>query len=83
MRLRTGLRYRWVPGIATARPDHDPLARQRHIIAWHPRRALNAITVRVLDADLLTVHVQLNTAQAGDSGGPRPGPRRPSPRHQP
>jgi hypothetical protein len=65
VRLRTGLRYRWVPGIATVRPDYDPLARQRQIIAWHPLRALN---VRVFGADLLTVHVQLNTAQAGDPG---------------
>ena len=59
VRLRSGLRYRWVPGIATVCPDDDPLARQRRIIAWHPLRALNAITVRVLGADLLTVHVQL------------------------
>ena len=70
VRLRIGLRYRWVPGIATLRPDDNPLARQRRIIAWHPLRALNAINVRVLGADLLTVHIQLNTALAGDSGGP-------------
>jgi deazaflavin-dependent oxidoreductase (nitroreductase family) len=68
VRLRTGLRYRWVPGIATIRPDDDPLARQRQIIAWHPLRALNAVNVRVLGADLLTVHVRLNLAQAGDPG---------------
>jgi deazaflavin-dependent oxidoreductase (nitroreductase family) len=72
VRLRVGLRYRWVPGIATVRPDDDPLARQRQIIAWHPLRALNAVNVRVLGADLLTVHVQLNTAPAGDSGRPVP-----------
>jgi deazaflavin-dependent oxidoreductase (nitroreductase family) len=59
VRLRTGLRYRWVRGVATLRPDDDPLARQRQIIAWHPMRALNAVNVRVLGADLLTVHVQL------------------------
>lgn len=70
VRLRTGLRYRWVPGIATVCPDDDPLARQRRIIAWHPLRALNAMYVRVWGADLLTVHVQLSTAQAGDPGGP-------------
>ena len=66
VRLRTGLRYRWVSGIATVRPDDDPLARQRSIIAWHPLRALNAVNVRVLGADLLTVDVrlQLNAAQA-------------------
>jgi len=72
VRLRIGLRYRWVPGIATIRPDDDPLARQRQIIAWHPLRALNAINVRVLGADLLAVHVQLNLAQAGDTGRPAP-----------
>jgi deazaflavin-dependent oxidoreductase (nitroreductase family) len=59
VRLRVGWRYRWVPGIATILPDDDPLARQRRIIAWHPLRTLNAINVRVLGADLLTVHVQL------------------------
>ena len=83
VRLRIGLRYRWVPGIATLCPDDDPLARQRHVIAWHPLRALNAINVRVLGADLLTVHVQLSTAQAGDSAGPVPAvavqPRTPAP----
>jgi deazaflavin-dependent oxidoreductase (nitroreductase family) len=70
VRLRVGLRYRWVPGIAMVCPGDDPLARQRQIIAWHPLRALNAINVRVLGADLLTVHVQLSIAQAGDSGQP-------------
>jgi hypothetical protein len=33
---------------------------KRRIIAWHPLRALNAVNVRVLGADLVTVHVQLN-----------------------
>ena len=61
VRLRVGLRYRWVSGIATIRPDDDPLARQRRIIAWHPLRALNAMYVRVWGADLLVVHVQLHT----------------------
>jgi hypothetical protein len=83
VRLRVGLRYRWVPGIATLCPGDDPLARQRHVIAWHPLRALNAINVRVLGADLLTVHVQLSTAQAGHPGGPLPAvavlPRTPAP----
>jgi deazaflavin-dependent oxidoreductase (nitroreductase family) len=69
VRLRVGLRYRWVPGIATLRPGDDPLARQRKIIAWHPLRALNAINVRVLGADLLTVHVQLDTTRARHARG--------------
>jgi hypothetical protein len=69
VRLRIGLRYRWVPGIATICPDDGPLARQRQIIAWYLLCALNAVYVRVFGADLLTVHVQLSTAQAGDSAG--------------
>jgi deazaflavin-dependent oxidoreductase (nitroreductase family) len=59
VRLRLGWRYRWVPGVAEILPDDDALARQRRIIRWHPLRALNAINVRVLGADLLTVRVQL------------------------
>jgi deazaflavin-dependent oxidoreductase (nitroreductase family) len=68
VRLRIGLRYRWVDGIATVHPDDDPLARQRQIIAWHPLRALNAINVRVLGADLLSVHVQLQLGKARADG---------------
>jgi predicted lipoprotein with Yx(FWY)xxD motif len=68
VRLRIGLRYRWVRGIATVCPDDDPLARQRRIIAWHPLRALNAINVRVGGADLLSVHVQLDSTPEGESG---------------
>ena len=68
VRLRLGLRYRWVDGIATVRPDDDPLARQRRIIAWHPLRALNAINVRVQGADLLTVHIQLDLGPASHPG---------------
>ncbi len=59
VRLRIGWRYRWVNGVATVLPEDDALARQRRIIAWHPLRALNAINVRVLGADLVTVHVHL------------------------
>jgi deazaflavin-dependent oxidoreductase (nitroreductase family) len=72
VRLRIGLRYRWVPGIATVCLDDDALARQRKIIAWHPLRALNAVNVRVLGANLLSVHIklQLHTAPAGDPGKP-------------
>jgi deazaflavin-dependent oxidoreductase (nitroreductase family) len=71
VRLRIGLRYRWVTGIATVRPDDDALARQRRIIAWHPLRALNAVNVRVLGADLLTVHVQLSPSRDLAAGGQR------------
>jgi hypothetical protein len=53
-----------VPGVAEVLPDDDALARQRRIIRWHPLRALNAVNVRVLGADLLTVRVRLQPAEA-------------------
>lgn len=59
VRVRVGLRYRWFDGIAEIRPQDDPLARQRAVIAWHPLRALNAMNVRVLGADLLVVRIRL------------------------
>jgi len=64
VRLRVGWRYQWVPGVAEILPDDDALARQRRIIRWHPLRTLNAINVRVLGADLLTVRVRLLPAGA-------------------
>jgi deazaflavin-dependent oxidoreductase (nitroreductase family) len=72
VRLRLGLRYRWVDGLATVRPDVDPLARQRQIIAWHPLRALNAVNVRVFGADLLAVHIQLRPGTTELPGTPAP-----------
>ncbi len=59
VRIRQGLRYRWVTGVATVLPDDDPLARQRRIVRWHPLRAFNAMNVRLLGADLLTVRIDL------------------------
>lgn len=59
VRLRVGLRYRWVPGVAEILPDEDAPARQREIIRWRPLRMLNAVNVRVLGADLLVVRVRL------------------------
>jgi len=60
IRLRTGLRYRWFDGTARIMPEDDPLARQRAISRWHPLRAFNAMTVRVLGTELLTIHVELH-----------------------
>jgi deazaflavin-dependent oxidoreductase (nitroreductase family) len=68
VRLRIGLRYRWVGGHATVQPDEDPLARQRRIIAWHPLRMLNAVNDRVLGADLLVVHDRLDLPGASRAG---------------
>lgn len=83
VRLRVGLRYRWIPGTATVLIDDDVLARQRQIVAWHPLRALNAINVRVLGADLVVVHVRLvwSGKPDGSLGGGLP-TGRPQPAHR-
>ncbi len=59
VRVRQGLRYAWIAGVAQALPDDDPLARQRRIVRWHPLRAVNAMNVRLLGVDLLTIHIDL------------------------
>lgn len=61
VRLRIGWRYRWLSGVAQVLPDDDVLARQRRIVGWHPLRALNALTVRTLGTDLVTVRIDLVT----------------------
>ena len=76
VRLRVGLRYRWVEGLATVLPDDDALARQRRIIRWHPLRMLNAMVVRILGTDLLTVQVELLPDRRTDP--PTDEPSRPS-----
>lgn len=71
VRLRVGWRYRWIDGVATVRPDDDPLARQRRIAAWHPLRAINAVNVRAMGADLLSVHIALSMPSKDRSHGVR------------
>jgi deazaflavin-dependent oxidoreductase (nitroreductase family) len=51
-RVRIKLRGRWRTGVARALPDDDPRARQRP--------GLNAVVVRVMGSDLLTVRIDLD-----------------------
>lgn len=74
IRMRVGLRFRWVDGVATLRPDLDPVAVQRRLSAWHPLRAFNAIQVQVLGSELLVVRVDLGERQSG--GAPQNATRR-------
>ena len=85
VRLRVGWRYRWLPGIAAVLPDDDPLARQRHLVRWHPLRALNAVNVRVLGADLVTVRVRLDPVEQStqERSTQEPSTQEPSTRHHP
>ncbi|WP_234362943.1 nitroreductase/quinone reductase family protein [Streptomyces formicae] len=59
LRFRVGLRFHWVEGHAEVRPDDDPWALQRTLSRWHPLRALNAVTVQVMSAEPVVVHVRL------------------------
>ncbi|GGF15943.1 hypothetical protein GCM10007298_09990 [Williamsia phyllosphaerae] len=59
VRIRCGLRHRWVAGIATVLPDDDVLARQRAIVAWHPLRLFNAMNVRLLGVEPVSVRIAL------------------------
>ncbi|MFG3256091.1 nitroreductase/quinone reductase family protein [Streptomyces sp. NPDC048172] len=65
LRLRVGLRFRWVEGHAEVRPDDDPWARQRALSRRHPLRALNAVMVQVMSAEPVVVHVHLKRERDG------------------
>lgn len=56
LKLRHGLRFVWIDGVATVTTD-DPLLRQRELCGRHPLRFLNAITVRTLGTDPVAVRV--------------------------
>jgi deazaflavin-dependent oxidoreductase (nitroreductase family) len=59
VRVRRGLGFEWVRGIAFVLPEDDPIARQRLLAHGHPLRALNALAVRAAGTDLVTVRVDL------------------------
>ncbi|MGU3291286.1 nitroreductase/quinone reductase family protein [Williamsia sp. M5A3_1d] len=72
VRVRRGWRHIWVDGVATVLPHDDPIARQRRIVGRNPLRAFNAMNVRLLGADLLTVRIDLVASS------PRQGVTKPS-----
>jgi deazaflavin-dependent oxidoreductase (nitroreductase family) len=57
VRVRRGGRAVWLSGVAHTLPGDDIRQRQRLIARGHPGRALNAIVVRTMGTDLLTVRV--------------------------
>lgn len=69
VRLRRGLRMAWRPGTAHVLVDDDPYARQRWLIGWtHPLRALNAMIVRVLGTEPVTIRIDLDPDVGRDGG---------------
>ena len=63
VRLRRGWRFVWMTGTAHLLPADDPYARQRRLSRWHPLRALNLAVVRIMGTHLLTIRIDLDTAQ--------------------
>ena len=70
VKVRRGLWPRWVQGTARVLPDDDPRERQRMIARRHPGRRFNAIAVRVLGTDLLTVRIDLDPTPAPNDQRP-------------
>lgn len=60
VRVRTGLG--WRSGTAHVVPDDDPRARLRHIASLRPITRINTATVRLMQTDLLTVRIELDSA---------------------
>ena len=60
IKIRDGLRYTWREGTAQVLPDDDTRERQRELGKGHPGRWLNALVVRTVGTDLLTVRIDLD-----------------------
>lgn len=58
VRIRRGLRWRWVDGVAHM-VDDDPYERQRRLCRWHPLRTYNAALARVMATELTTIRIDL------------------------
>lgn len=71
VKLRCGLRFEWRAGVATVLPGDDPLRRQRQVCGWRPLRWFNAITVRTLGTELLTIRIDLTDDSLNSPRGPR------------
>ena len=60
LKVRDGLRTRWLTGTAHLLPEDDPVERQHWLAARRRGAALNAAAVRAMGTDLLTVRIDLD-----------------------
>jgi deazaflavin-dependent oxidoreductase (nitroreductase family) len=60
VRVRDGGPLRWRAGTAHILDDDDPLARQRMLSGGRWDRRLNALAVRAMGVDLLTIRIDLD-----------------------
>jgi deazaflavin-dependent oxidoreductase (nitroreductase family) len=61
VRVRIG--RRWRAGTARLVPDDDPRERLRRIASRHPIARLSTATVRLMQTDLLTIRIDLNSEE--------------------
>ena len=59
VRVRTG--RRWRTGAARPVPDDEPRERLRYIASRHPIARLSTATVRLMQTDLLTIRIDLDS----------------------
>ena len=60
VKVRQGLHLRWRTGTAHVLPEDDPRRRQRALARGHAGRRLNALVVRTLGTELLTIRIDLD-----------------------
>ena len=60
VKVRDGLRSRWLTGTADPMPDDDPVERQRWLAARRRGARLNAAAVRGFGTELLTLRIDLD-----------------------
>ncbi|MYR08247.1 nitroreductase family deazaflavin-dependent oxidoreductase [Gordonia sp. SID5947] len=64
VRLRIGLRFVWIEGVAIVLVGDDPSARQREFCGLRPLRWLNAMNVRAFGASPVTVRIDLDMSSS-------------------
>ena len=60
VKVRDGLRMKWLTGAAHVLPDDDPRERQRWLAGARPGSSSNATVVRLMGTELLTVRIDLD-----------------------
>jgi deazaflavin-dependent oxidoreductase (nitroreductase family) len=63
LKVREGLRLRWLTGRATILPEDDPRERQRWLAEAKPSTSSNSRAVRIMGTELLTVRIDLDRTQ--------------------
>ena len=60
VKVREGIRMKWLTGTAVLLPNDDPRERQRWLAGVCPGSGSNAAVVRLLGTELLTIRVDLD-----------------------